>query len=128
MDTNRHEFLGGLIVNVGGFEIFGVFSDRTDFFAVRFYQPEPIVTSATNKIAMLLDQQVVAILAGTNDFEFLSRTKEMFFAVGGIDHMERARSCPGLTQKINKFSVGGKLGIRESGENRFHLITGFGSD
>ena len=46
---------------------------------------------------MLLDQEMVAILAGMNNFKFGSWTNEVFFSVRGIDHVKRSRSRPSFT-------------------------------
>lgn len=59
IDTNFFR----LILEVGRFEIFGVFADRTNFFAVGPQQPKPIVAAAADEIAMLRHQKTVAILA-----------------------------------------------------------------
>ena len=42
-----------LLLEVGAFEIFRVLANRADLFAVRTKQPEPIVTSAADEVAML---------------------------------------------------------------------------
>ena len=94
MDTNGHE---NLFFKVGRFKIFGVFAYRANFFAVGFEQPIPIVTSAADEIAMLLDQQIIAILSGTDNFELGGRSNEMFVAVGRINNVQRSRSCPRFT-------------------------------
>ena len=64
LTTNGHEstrIFAALILDVSALEVFSVFAHWADFRPVRFQKPKPIVTSAADKIAMLLDQKMIAI-------------------------------------------------------------------
>lgn len=52
-----------LIFQVSRLEIFGLFPNRTNFFTVGLQQPEPIIAPASEKVAVLLDQEIIAIFA-----------------------------------------------------------------
>jgi len=96
--------------------------DGANFFPIGTQQPKPVVRPVANEIAMLRNQETIAVLAGRNNFEFDSGTNEMLFTVRAIDNVKHTRSCPRLAQEVNESSVGGKLWPRKTSKDRFHLV------
>jgi len=126
VDANGHKIFSLLISGASIFQIrcfkFSVPSRRANFFPIGTQQPKPVVRPVANEIAMLRNQETIAVLAGRNNFEFDSGTNEMLFTVRAIDNVKHTRSCPRLAQEVNESSVGGKLWPRKTSKDRFHLV------
>src|ERR1041385_7871362 len=89
-----------LFVFVSCFECRSIFTDWPDFFPIRSEQPKPIVRSAPDEVAMLLNQEAIFVFAGGHELEVVPGKKIAFLTVRRVNDMDRAGCRPGRRGEI----------------------------
>jgi hypothetical protein len=71
---------------------------------------------------MLTHQEMIAILAGVDDFEIIARKEKTLFAVRRVDDMDGPRSGPSRRYEIDQPPIRRELQVIERGDDVFGLL------